>query len=159
MRILLLIGAFALFFATGLPGTVPGGGAAYAQSMGDISGTLSRLKNNPRYQGRILGTHIRQNRDGYVYEVRILRPDDRIILVYIDPQTGGVVGDSDRSRGRNTRNGDHDFERAREQRERERERARERRERQIERERARRNREIERRQQRWDRGLRNGRDR
>jgi len=69
----------------------------YAQSgPPDIAGTLSRLKNNPRYQGRILGTHVKETRGRYLYEVRILRPEDRVTLVYVDPQTGGVVGDSDR---------------------------------------------------------------
>ena len=61
---------------------------------GDLSGALSRLKSDPRYQGRILGTHIVSQSGRRVYEVRILRPDDRIILVYIDPRTGSVVGDS-----------------------------------------------------------------
>jgi len=69
----------------------------YAQSGSpEIAGALSRLKNNPRYQGRILGTHVKRDRGRLLYEVRILRPDDRVILVYIDPETGGVVGDSDR---------------------------------------------------------------
>ena len=63
----------------------------------DIAETLSRLKNNPRYHGRVLGTHIRRNGGKYLYEVRILRRDDRVILVYIDPETGGVVGDSEKS--------------------------------------------------------------
>ena len=74
---------------------------SYAQSGSpEIAGALARLKNNPRYQGRILGTHVKQNGGRYLYEVRILRPDDRVILVYIDPQTGGVVGDSDRRQQR-----------------------------------------------------------
>lgn len=69
----------------------------YAQSgTPEIAGALSRLKNNPRYQGRILGTHVKRDSGRLLYEVRILRPDDRVILVYIDPETGGVVGDSDR---------------------------------------------------------------
>ena len=73
----------------------------YAQSgPPEIAGALSRLKNNSRYQGRILGTHVKETRGRYLYEVRILRPDDRVILVYIDPQTGGVVGDSDRRQQR-----------------------------------------------------------
>lgn len=73
----------------------------YAQSGSpEIAGALSRLKNNPRYQGRILGTHVKRNRGRLLYEVRILRPDDRVILVYIDPQTGGVVGDSERRQRR-----------------------------------------------------------
>ncbi|MGB0682350.1 MAG: PepSY domain-containing protein [Magnetovibrionaceae bacterium] len=77
------------------------GGPSLAQTVqaksrrsADISGALSRLANNPKYRGRVLGTHIRNTRRGFVYEVRILRPDDRVILVYIDPETGGVVGDS-----------------------------------------------------------------
>lgn len=73
----------------------------YAQSGSpEIAGALSRLKNNPRYQGRILGTHVKRNSGRLLYEVRILRPDDRVILVYIDPQTGGVVGDSERRQRR-----------------------------------------------------------
>ena len=73
----------------------------YAQSGSpEIAGALSRLKNNPRYRGRILGTHVKRNAGRYLYEVRILRPDDRVILVYIDPRTGGVVGDSDRRKNR-----------------------------------------------------------
>jgi len=71
--------------------------AVAAENTRDLSGTLSRLKNNPRYQGRVLGTHIKRNNGGYLYEVRILRRDDRVILVYIDPETGGVVGDSERT--------------------------------------------------------------
>lgn len=63
----------------------------------ELSQSLSRLQNNPRYRGRILGTHIRETDRGFLYEVRILRRDDRVILVYIDPRTGGVVGDSERS--------------------------------------------------------------
>jgi len=63
----------------------------------ELSQSLSRLQNNPRYRSRILGTHIRETDRGFLYEVRILRRDDRVILVYIDPRTGGVVGDSERS--------------------------------------------------------------
>lgn len=85
-----------------------------AQSRGgDLSGSLERLQNNPRYQGRIIGTQIRRTERGALYEVQILRSDDRVIVVYIDPNTGGVIGDSqqrgggsapgsrDRGRGRN----------------------------------------------------------
>ena len=72
---------------------------AFAQSRGaDLSSSLQRLQNNPRYQGRIIGTQIRRTERGALYEVQILRPDDRVIVVYIDPATGGVVGDS-QSRG------------------------------------------------------------
>ena len=72
---------------------------AVAQSRGDLSGSLQRLQNNPRYQGRIIGTQIRRTERGALYEVQILRADDRVIVVYIDPTTGGVVGDSERRGG------------------------------------------------------------
>ncbi len=65
----------------------------------DLSNALSRLKNNPRYSGRILGTHLRKSGKDYVYEVRILRRDDSVIVVFISSKTGGVIGDSERSRG------------------------------------------------------------
>ena len=68
---------------------------AFAQSRGaDLSNSLQRLQNNPRYQGRVIGTQIRRTGRGALYEVQILRADDRVIVVYIDPATGGVVGDS-----------------------------------------------------------------
>lgn len=91
----LIVAAFAALAIACLPG----GDAAWAQNaVRDISDSLSRLKNNPRYDGRVLGTHLRRDGSGYLYEVRILRRrDDRVILVYIDPETGGVVGDSERS--------------------------------------------------------------
>lgn len=73
---------------------------AVAQSRGsDLSSSLQRLQNNPRYQGRIIGTQIRRTERGALYEVQILRPDDRVIVVYIDPATGGVVGDSQQRGG------------------------------------------------------------
>ena len=73
--------------------------AAQRGGGGDISGALDRLQNNPRYRGRVIGTQIRRTERGAVYEVQILRPDDRVIVVYIDPNTGGVVGDSGRRGG------------------------------------------------------------
>jgi len=76
--------------------------AGAQDSSREIAGALSRLKNNPRYRGRILGTHVKKTNSGFVYEVRILRRDDRVILVYIDPQTGGVIGDSERNRSKAT---------------------------------------------------------
>lgn len=64
----------------------------------DINAALSRLKDNPRYAGRVLGTHLRRDGGSYLYEVRILRRrDDRVVLVFIDPDTGRVVGDSESS--------------------------------------------------------------
>lgn len=69
---------------------------AFAQSRnGDISGALERLKNNPRYRGDIIGTQVRRTGRGSLLEVQVLRRDDSVIVVYIDPRTGGVVGDSD----------------------------------------------------------------
>lgn len=67
-----------------------------SKSSAELSKALSRLKKNPRYYGRILGTHLRRSGKNYVYEVRILRPDDSVIVVFISPQTGGVIGDSER---------------------------------------------------------------
>lgn len=73
---------------------------AHAQrNGGDLSGALERLQDDPRYQGRIIGTQIRRTERGALYEVQILRSDDRVIVVYIDPNTGGVVGDSGRRGG------------------------------------------------------------
>jgi len=100
---------FLIFMVFGLfVGTPAGPRDAQAQvraqaGPGDLSGALSRLKSDPRYQGRILGTHIVSHSGRRVYEVRILRPDDRIILVYIDPRTGKVVGDSTSRKNRSTR--------------------------------------------------------
>ena len=58
--------------------------------------SLGKLQKNPRYRGKVLGTVIRpsaRNSNKFVYEVRILRPDDRVVLVYIDPRSGRVIGD------------------------------------------------------------------
>ncbi len=70
---------------------------AGAQSeRGNLSDALDRLQDSKRYQGQIIGTQIRRTRDGAVLEVQILRDNDRVIVVYIDPATGNVVGDSSR---------------------------------------------------------------
>ena len=77
------------------PATVPLAGAtAYAESRFNLQKTLRRLETNPKYRGRVLGTRVVRTTGGELVEVRILRPDDRVIIVYIDPQTGGVVADS-----------------------------------------------------------------
>lgn len=81
---------------------VPVPPAAAQGNRSDLSGALNRLQGNPRYQGRIIGTQIRRTERGALYEVQILRSDDRVIVVYIDPATGGVVGDSEK-RGRGNR--------------------------------------------------------
>ena len=80
---------------------------AYAQSAPrEILNSLSRLQNNPNYAGRVLSTQLRNSSRGPLYEVRILRSDDRVVIVYIDPRTGGVVGDTLRSgqKGKKNRN-------------------------------------------------------
>lgn len=64
----------------------------------ELSKTLSRLANNPRYTGRVIGTHLRQSGKGYLYEIRILRPDDSIIVVLVSPQSGRVIRDSERKK-------------------------------------------------------------
>lgn len=94
--------AFAILLATVLAGA-PAAPAAAQTRGGDLSGSIERLQNNPRYEGRIIGTQIRRTARGPLYEVQILRPDDRVIVVYIDPATGGVVGDSERRGGGNDR--------------------------------------------------------
>lgn len=95
-----------VLFAACLVLVVPAGSAHAQSATRDIARTIDRLDNNPRYRGRILGTHLRDLRGRTVYEVRILRRDDSIVLVYIDPQTGGVVGDSERGAGQRNRRAD-----------------------------------------------------
>jgi len=58
---------------------------APALALDPVADTLSRLSN----RGRVLGTHM--GRDGN-YEVRILTPDDRIELHYVNPRNGRIVG-------------------------------------------------------------------
>ncbi len=70
--------------------------AASGQGSGpDLSEALDRLQRNPAYAGRIVGTHVLRDPSGgraFLYEVRILSPGDRIIIVYLDPDSGAVVG-------------------------------------------------------------------
>ena len=89
---ILLLGFCFLALPSAAP--APWGGTAYAQQGFNLQRSIKRLKANPRYRGRVLGTRVVRTREGRLVEVRILRPNDRIIIVYIDPQTGGVVGDS-----------------------------------------------------------------
>ena len=62
-----------------------------------LSTLLRRLQRDPAYQGRIVGTHVVRPQRGtvFLYEVRILSPDDRIVIVYLDPETGAVVNNPD----------------------------------------------------------------
>ncbi len=75
---------------------VPGAAVAYAQEFFNLQNSLKRLKANPRYRGRVLGTRVVRTPEGRLVEVRILKPNDRIVIVYIDPLTGGVVRESRR---------------------------------------------------------------
>jgi uncharacterized protein involved in exopolysaccharide biosynthesis len=68
-------------------------GAALAQAP-DLFSILAQLQRNPQYAGRVLTTQQYYPDPGsprFLYEVRILRPDDRIIIVYIDPANGRIV--------------------------------------------------------------------
>jgi uncharacterized membrane protein YkoI len=85
----------AALLALGIVLSAPIDAAAQGKS-GRLNKSLSELSADPRYSGRVLGTHIRKSGGRKVYEVRILRPNDRILLVYIDPKTGRVVGESGR---------------------------------------------------------------
>ena len=90
-----LLASLIIILTAGLVFTPESPAVAQGRS-GDLSSSLQRLQNNPRYQGRIIGTQIRRTARGALYEVQILRPYDRVIVVYIDPATGGVVGESQR---------------------------------------------------------------
>ena len=59
-----------------------------------LSDLLRQLQRDSAYAGRIVGTHTVRSGDGgsaFLYEVRILSPNDRIVIVYLDPGTGAVV--------------------------------------------------------------------
>ncbi len=79
-------------------GVISTSSVAHAQTNGktsaELSNTLSRLASNPKYQGRVLGTHLRRSGKDYLYEIRILRPDDTVVIVFVNPQTGRVIRDS-----------------------------------------------------------------
>ena len=68
-------------------------GSALAQAP-DLFAILAQLQRNPRFAGQVLTTQQFYPEPGsgnFLYEVRILRPDDRIIIVYIDPMSGQIV--------------------------------------------------------------------
>ena len=78
--------------------TIAGAAAAQNDRTRPLSDLLSRLQRNSHYAGRIVGTHVIRPPSGgqaFLYEVRILAPDDRIIVVYLDPRTGAVVTNPD----------------------------------------------------------------
>jgi len=69
-------------------------GAARAQNAPDLFSILANLQRNPAFAGEVLTTQQYYPNPGsprFLYEVRILRPDDTIIIVYIDPMTGQIV--------------------------------------------------------------------
>ena len=89
-----------LAIATILALLIPIGGPAVAQNDRSmrLSDMLRQLQRNDRYEGRIVGTHTVRAPNGgsaYLYEVRILSSDDRVIIVYLDPRTGSVVRNPD----------------------------------------------------------------
>lgn len=68
-------------------------GSALAQAP-DLFSILAQLQRNPDYAGQVLTTQQYYPDPGspsFLYEVRILRPDDRIVIVYIDPMSGRIV--------------------------------------------------------------------
>jgi len=91
--------ALLIIILTASTAAIPVNPAAAQGNSGDLSRALDRLQSNPRYEGRIIGTQIRRTERGALYEVQILRRDDRVIVVYLDPNTGKIVGDSGRRGG------------------------------------------------------------
>lgn len=92
MRILMLAAILAL--------TIPMADIAAAQNgrSPPLSDLLRQLQRDSAYAGRIVGTHTVRSDDGgsaFLYEVRILSADDRIVIVYLDPGTGAVVRNPD----------------------------------------------------------------
>ena len=88
MRIL----AMAMIFAAMIP--MVDVAAAQNGRSPPLSELLRQLQRDSAYAGRIVGTHTMRSGDGgpaFLYEVRILSPNDRIIIVYLDPATGAVV--------------------------------------------------------------------
>ena len=70
------------------------GMAAAQQGAPDLFAILSALQQNPAYAGQVLTTqpyYPDPNSQRFLYEVRILKPNDQIVIVYIDPMTGQIV--------------------------------------------------------------------
>jgi hypothetical protein len=71
-----------------------GTAAAQQGNAPDLFAILSALQRNPAYAGQVLTTqpyYPDPNSQRFLYEVRILKPDDRIVIVYIDPMNGQIV--------------------------------------------------------------------
>lgn len=95
MKRFLTAALLGLAFLTVSPATeFVGKQTSHAAERFNLQESLRRLNANPRYRGKVLGTRVIRSSRGRLIEVRILRPNDRIILVFIDPRTGGVVGES-----------------------------------------------------------------
>lgn len=43
-------------------------------------------------QGRLVGERLRQTGQGWVYEVRVRRPDGRVVFGILDARTGQLIG-------------------------------------------------------------------
>ena len=77
---------------------IAGPAAAQNDRTMPLSDMLRQLQRNASYQGRIIGAHTVRAPDGgpaFLYEVRILSPDDRVVIVHLDPRTGSVVRNPD----------------------------------------------------------------
>ncbi len=74
------------------------GAAAQNGRSPSLSDLLRQLQRDPAYAGRIVGTHTVRSVEGgsaFLYEVRILSADDRIVIVHLDPSNGAVVRNSE----------------------------------------------------------------
>jgi hypothetical protein len=91
-----IIAAFAFFFMILVVEARPAHAGA-----DQLQRAVSALQSLPKYSGKIIATHIRKRGREKVFEVRILRPNDTIVLVYIDPRSGEVLGDSVKSKKKN----------------------------------------------------------
>lgn len=77
---------------------ISGAAAAQNDRSPPLSDLLRQLQRDSSYAGRIVGTHVVRPPSGgqaFLYEVRILAADDRIIIVHLDPRTGAVVRNPD----------------------------------------------------------------
>ena len=54
---------------------------------------LSRILSSVRrqYPGKLLDANLARQGGGYVYVIKLLDQDNRVRLIYVDAQTGGVI--------------------------------------------------------------------